>query len=117
MALIDDFLVQYLREYDYYDKAAQLCARQCELSLEQSGIRAIVTYRTKRPDRLNTKLQNRKKKKRYRVFDDIYSDIVDLAGVRIALYFPDDRYEVDKIINASFVVHYSKKFRDLSNPN
>lgn len=80
------------------------------MSLEQSGIRAIVTHRTKRPDRLRTKLQNRKKKTKYKIFDDIYDDLVDLAGVRIALYFPDDKSEVDKIINANFVVRESKKF-------
>lgn len=117
MTLIDDFLAQYSREVDYYDRAAQLCTRQCETILEQNGIHAIVTYRTKRPDRLRKKLQDRKKKKRYKVFDDIYKDIVDLAGVRIALYFPDDRYAVDKLINASFIVHESKKFPEKKRRN
>lgn len=110
MTLIDDFLSQYLREVDYYNRAAQICAQQCEAVLEQNGVRAIVTYRAKRADRLKGKLQNRNKKKRYKTFDDIYDDIPDLAGVRIAIYFPDDRNEVDKLIHANFNDVKSKKF-------
>ncbi len=106
--IIDDFMFRYEREYDYYHEAARLCAQRCESGLMQAGVRAIVTYRVKNYERLRQKIQQRHIKKNYRCLDDIYVDIVDLAGVRIALYFPGDHDEVDKFIKAEFVVEKVK---------
>jgi ppGpp synthetase/RelA/SpoT-type nucleotidyltranferase len=97
-------LDRYFREFDFYQEAARLCAQRCETELDQNGVRAIVSYRAKRQDRLRGKVEHRNKSKYYQTVDDIYDDIVDLAGVRIALYFPDDFEEVQKIINSTFVV-------------
>lgn len=108
--IIEQFIQQYQREYDYYSQAAKICANQAENKLESSGIRAIVTFRAKRPDRLEDKLNKRNKDKDYKKVEDIYNDIVDLAGVRIALYFPGDILEVDKIIHANFDVKQVKDF-------
>lgn len=115
MTLIDDFVSQYLREYDYYQEVARICAQQCEIDLEQNGIRAIVTYRAKRPDRLRQKLEERSQGKRHESFDDIRDDIVDLAGVRIALYFPGDGEEVDKLIRSRFDCQVVKAFPERDN--
>jgi ppGpp synthetase/RelA/SpoT-type nucleotidyltranferase len=106
--IIDDFMFRYEREYDYYHEAARLCAQRCESGLMQAGVRAIVTYRVKNYGRLRQKIQQRHAKKNYRCLDDIYEDIVDLAGVRIALYFPGDQDEVDKFIKAEFTVEKVK---------
>lgn len=108
--IIEQFIQQYQREYDYYSQAAKICANQAENKLESSGIRAMVTFRAKRPDRLEDKLAKRNKEKDYKAVEDIYNDIVDLAGVRIALYFPGDIIEVDKIIHANFNVKGAKEF-------
>jgi ppGpp synthetase/RelA/SpoT-type nucleotidyltranferase len=108
--IVDQFIAQYQREYDYYSQSARICANHSENKLESSGIRAIVTSRAKRPDRLSDKLSKRDIEKRYQTVHEIYSDIVDLAGVRIALYFPGDLPEVDKIINAQFNVIKTKEF-------
>jgi ppGpp synthetase/RelA/SpoT-type nucleotidyltranferase len=35
---------------------------------------------------------------------NIYADTVDFSGMRIALYFPDDRIKVQKIIRKVFIV-------------
>jgi ppGpp synthetase/RelA/SpoT-type nucleotidyltranferase len=114
MSLIDEFVARYPRELDYYDQLARLCQQQCEIALEQSGIRAIVTSRAKRPDRLKPKLEKRQVERGspYASLDDIASDIYDLAGVRIALYFPGNREEVEKIILDRFSVHKTKSFPD-----
>ena len=80
MNIIERFLKSYSKEYDFYLKLAGMCAIQCENILEGSGIRAIVTYRAKRPDRLKEKLEKRIKEKKYKNIDSIYKDIVDLAG-------------------------------------
>ncbi|GFZ86982.1 hypothetical protein GCM10008018_36410 [Paenibacillus marchantiophytorum] len=110
ISVVDKFLNRYSREYDYYSKLAFLCAQKCESLLEENGIRAIVTSRAKRPDRLREKLEKRDQERPYTRVEAVYDDIVDLAGVRIAIYFPKDREEIDKIINNTFYVHKKKVF-------
>lgn len=110
LEVIDKFLNQYMREVDFYEKAARICAETCENELEREGIRAIVTYRAKRIDRLKEKLIKRSERKNYKSIDDIYNDIVDLAGVRIAIYFPNDLSKIDKFIKSKFSVRQIKEF-------
>ncbi|WP_051217501.1 GTP pyrophosphokinase [Paenibacillus assamensis] len=117
MSLIEKFLKSYSKEYDFYLKLAQICAMQCENVLEGSGIRAIVTYRAKRPDRLKEKLEKRIIEKRYKTVESIYKDIVDLAGVRIAIYFPGDREVIDNFIENNFLVHSKKEFPGEAKPS
>lgn len=102
--MLQEFMSRYQREYDYYQQLASLCAERCETGLRQRGIRAIVTFRAKNPDRLHEKLNQRHERKSYSCIDDIYHDIVDLAGVRIALYFPQDKQEVEKFIGDEFAI-------------
>lgn len=112
MNVIDKFLVRYSKEYDFYTELARLSAEIIEAELESNGIRAIVTYRAKKPDRLKQKLIQRNDEKQYRRVDQIYADIVDLSGVRIALYFPGDISEVEVIINTKFALVKTKEFPD-----
>ncbi|WZL73353.1 RelA/SpoT domain-containing protein [Clostridiaceae bacterium 35-E11] len=108
--IIEKFLQQYIKELHFYQESAKLCAEICENELEQAGIRAIVTNRAKRPDRLKDKLIKRNIKKHYASMEEIYQDIIDLAGVRIALYFPGDQEEVEKFIKSNFTIIEIKKF-------
>lgn len=110
MDVVDEFIKRYSREYDYYHEVARFCAQLCELKLHSNGIRAIVTFRAKNILKLREKLVKRKKEKLYQTYDDICHDIVDLSGVRIALYFPNDRTVVDKLIKDSFVDIKDKLF-------
>ena len=100
MEIIEEFVQHYIKEYDFYEMASKLVAQQLETSLHEAGIRAIVTYRAKNPDRLRTKLyqRNEKRDEKYSSLEDIYKDICDLSGVRVALYFPKDRDKVKDII-------------------
>jgi ppGpp synthetase/RelA/SpoT-type nucleotidyltranferase len=109
MDLIDRFIEQYRRELDFFEQAARLAHGQLDSALTSSGIQAIVTYRAKRPDRLEQKLRHRNTLRAYSNAQDIYDDIVDFAGVRVALYFPGARAEVDKIMRTNFVVHGEPK--------
>lgn len=102
MSVIEQFINRYVRECDYYREAARICARQCEIILEKNGIRANVTYRTKRPDRLRQKIEKRNRRKHYETIEEISRDIIDLAGVRIALCFPHDRDQVNRLIQHRF---------------
>src|SRR5580658_4355835 len=93
-----EFLQRYSREYDLYARVSQIAAELCEKTLERNGVRAIVTYRAKRTDKLRDKIFARDKKKKYQSVAAVYRDIVDLSGVRIALYFPGAIAEVTKLI-------------------
>ncbi len=110
MKVLDEFLKQYNKEFDFYQKLSQVVADKIEDRLIKRGIKAEVTYRAKRPDRLKAKLIKRNAEKEYETKEDIYSDIVDLAGVRVSLYFPSERETVDEIINELFLVECTKNF-------
>lgn len=117
MGLIDDFLLRYRREYDFYDQAARLAAQMIEGRLQAAGIRSIVTSRAKSVTRLAPKVAARAVRKNYSTISDIYDDIVDLAGVRVALYFPGQRGQVDAILRELFALNeLSKEFPGNSSP-
>ncbi|KAJ6263503.1 hypothetical protein Dda_2067 [Drechslerella dactyloides] len=82
-------------------------------------IHAAISSRVKQNDRLMEKLQKRARsateKPKYKTRDDILSDIVDLVGVRIALYFPGDSEEVGERINEHFDIVDSKGFPEKGN--
>lgn len=109
MDIIKEFMGRYRREYDFYEQAAKLVHGRIDTALVENGIRAIATYRAKRPNALEAKIRHRNKVKNYASIEDVYRDIVDLSGVRIALYFPGDRVKVDKIIENSFSVPETPK--------
>ncbi|MDD4503789.1 MAG: RelA/SpoT domain-containing protein, partial [Clostridiaceae bacterium] len=110
MSLIDNFLQRYAKEYDFYNELAHQVAVICETIIQRSGIRAIVTYRAKKPDSLMEKLVKRNSVKKYKSIEQIYRDIVDLSGVRIAIYFPGDRAEIGKLIESEFNTEKIKRF-------
>lgn len=102
--VINSFVVDWVQIKYFYSEIASLAQELCETLLASNGIRAIVTHRVKQGNRLEAKLRERVRKqgKVYRTAADIRNDIVDLAGVRIALYFPSDREKIEKIINDAF---------------
>lgn len=106
------FVSRYRREYDFFYEVARLVSQRCDAIAAENGIRAIVTFRAKSPDRLEAKLQQRAKDKKYKTEEDIRVDIVDLSGVRIALYFPGDRQKIASLIRATFIVDHEKPFPD-----
>jgi ppGpp synthetase/RelA/SpoT-type nucleotidyltranferase len=104
MGLIEDFLLRYRKEYDFHDQAGRLVAQTIDGSLQAAGVRSIVTSRAMSVGRIEMKTRQRMERKQYSSVDDIYRDIVDLAGVRVALYFPGEREAVDRIIKDLFVL-------------
>jgi ppGpp synthetase/RelA/SpoT-type nucleotidyltranferase len=101
--LISQFISRYRKEYDFYEQACRMTSQVLDSNLQSAGIRAIVTSRAKNPQRLETKVRQRAQSHSYASVEDIYEDIVDLAGVRVALYFPAERGDVGRIIRALFV--------------
>jgi ppGpp synthetase/RelA/SpoT-type nucleotidyltranferase len=115
METIDEFISRYRKEVDFYDQAARLVAQLLEARLQAAGIRAMVTSRAKAVGRLESKVRDRAKRKNYMTVDDIYADIPDLAGARVALYFPAQGNQVELLINEVFVVGHTKTFPEGTN--
>lgn len=110
MTIIEEFIKQYNKEFDYYQKLSQIVANKIEDQLFKRGVKAIVSFRAKKPERLLDKLNKRNETKKYKKIQDVYDDIVDLSGVRVSLYFPSERELLDEIINEIFEVHLKKDF-------
>ncbi|WP_079040438.1 RelA/SpoT domain-containing protein [Streptomyces prasinus] len=102
MNLIDQFIDRYTKEYDFYSHAARLVAQVLESDLRSAGIRCIVSHRAKDIERLKSKCIQRDAQVKYESVEQIFEDIVDLAGVRVALYFPGEQEQVDKAIARLF---------------
>jgi ppGpp synthetase/RelA/SpoT-type nucleotidyltranferase len=115
--LVSNFIARYRKEYDFYEQSCRMVAQILDSTLQSAGIRAIVTSRAKNPTRLEAKVRQRAVKENYQSVDDIYDDIVDLAGVRVALYFPGEREEVGKVIQNLFsLVSAPKEFPTAAQP-
>ncbi|KAI9929844.1 hypothetical protein ASPWEDRAFT_64736 [Aspergillus wentii DTO 134E9] len=110
--LIDAFVEEYYETWYMYDRAAAIARSQCIKALDSQGIRQITTYRAKSPERLREKLLQRLQRRPggYPDRKSIKTDIVDLAGVRIAVYFPDDRHKVQNLIRRLFHVNDEIRF-------
>lgn len=109
MDVVDEFIARYIKEYDFYDQAARLAMQLLESSLKSAGVRCIVTARAKSLSRLEDKCRKRCEERAYASVDDIFADIVDLAGVRVALYFPGEEEHVDRAIGRLFTLLEGKK--------
>ena len=112
--VIASFVEQYEYRFDFYSNVAGKASQLCETALKQEGVRAISSFRAKNSERLKTKLHQRlawRREKGNEYADEaaISNDLVDLAGVRIALYFPDDRAQVESIISKTFEVVAKKR--------
>ncbi len=117
MDLITEFIGRYRKEFDFYEQSCRMVAQIIEVNLRSAGVRSIVTSRAKNPTRLEEKVRQRSAKAKYKDIDDIYKDIVDLAGVRVALYFPGERDEVGKIVRSLFLlVDEPKEFPTKAEP-
>lgn len=110
MGVIDDFVSEYERQFDFWDASARMARGLLESALASSGLRAIVTSRAKSVDRLADKLHARNREKPYTSVVQIRRDIADLAGVRVALYFPGQMDEAERVIRATLDVQQEKRF-------
>jgi len=103
--LISPAVQRYHRERDRYAKLADRVAEICRESIcEQNAIRAQVTFRVKSTKSFEGKLKrfSTQKDKNYASVDDIFQNISDLAGVRIAAYSYDDCARLAEHIIAVF---------------
>lgn len=100
----DGVIKQFLQNYDFefYERVATEVQEFLEDMLRGAGVRCLVTSRAKRVESLRYKLENKYTQDKPQAFEDILNDIKDLAGVRVALYFPHDQEKVEQIIKSQF---------------
>lgn len=114
--VIDEFIRQFNADRDAYEQLSSAVEKRIRTLLDQKGILALVTARVKNPKRLEQKLLNRdaerirKGKLPYQSTADIFDDIPDLIGVRIALYFPGDTAKIGGLLSPQFTVVQTKVF-------
>lgn len=108
--IVDSFVAYFATQYREYEAVRLSVRSTIEEALKDEGIMAIVSARVKDKDRLAEKLYNRDQKKHYQRFQDIYDDIPDLIGARIALYFPSDAQRIGKVLEKHFQVVKEKVF-------
>ncbi len=106
----EEFVDSYRREYDFFGKAGRLAAALIEKKLHSAGIKSLVTSRPKSPSSLEAKLKKRRPPGGYSTTEKIYESIVDLTGIRIALYFPGQQDLVSDVISEIFEVNEEKRF-------
>lgn len=118
MDLINQFIENYKKKMNFYETAGRLAAKQLESTLQAAGIRAMVTFRAKAPGRLKSKVVSRNARREipYKNMKEIYDDIADLSGVRVALYFPGDRDKTDGLLRDLFSIQETKQFPEQSKP-
>jgi ppGpp synthetase/RelA/SpoT-type nucleotidyltranferase len=122
-ALLDSFLERYQSELmPRFAAITRYVEETIRRSLKESNILAWISSRTKDPSSLREKLFQRafpaypaggyENGKRYATEDDILNDLVDIAGVRVALYFPSDRVLAVPKLDQLFQVNQLKSYPD-----
>ena len=110
--LIADFMKEFREKRPQYEELCHRAAQMVDGLIKQKGIMAIVTSRVKDPDRLQEKLIRRDQEegKNYQSFEDIYKNIPDLMGIRVALYFPNDAQKIAGILTPQFEIVRTKVY-------
>lgn len=104
--VIEEAVARYSRERDRYLKLALRVADLCRTTVvEGNAIRAQVTFRTKSVQSFEDKLVrfSRRPDKDFKTADDVFAQISDFAGVRIATYRPEDEERVIALVSGLFV--------------
>lgn len=110
--VIAEFVGQYRKERDAYQQLCDQTEGRLHALMAQKGIMALVSARIKDPGRLEQKLCKRDAARDipYRSREEIFEDIPDLIGTRIALYFPGDITRVEEGLREQFSIGKTKTF-------
>lgn len=104
-SVIVESVARYDRERDRYIKLASRVADLCRTAVvEDNAIRAQVTSRTKTIKSFENKLRrlSRRPDKNYATVDEVFAQVGDFAGVRIATYRPEDEVRVADAVASLF---------------
>jgi ppGpp synthetase/RelA/SpoT-type nucleotidyltranferase len=102
--MIEEAAERYKREIDRYQKLSELVFQKClDIVQKQLTIRATVQRRVKTPNSFKEKLKKQENRLKYNSVDEIFTQISDLAGVRILTYLESDREAVVNEITKIFI--------------
>lgn len=114
--LTEKFVQQYEERRCHYTLRATRAEQICRKILADHHIPAIVSSRAKCPVRLRQKLEERDAELHYSTDADIYSNIVDLSGVRIAVYLPSHVQKVSRLLQQAFIPQLVKVYTPSPKP-
>jgi ppGpp synthetase/RelA/SpoT-type nucleotidyltranferase len=116
---IQNAVLRYEREYDRYAKLAEVVYERCLRIVDESGVRATVQRRTKKPQSLRKKLLRIQRKTpvdaRFATVDDVFENMGDLSAVRVSAYLESDRTQVVEELGRAFV--FAASTPDHPNPD
>lgn len=92
----------YEKNIGLYTKVASLAEERYRSILAREAIPSIITSRAKHPTSLLEKLKKHNQENVYKDESEISQSIIDLSGVRIALYFPRQAIRVAQIFEEKF---------------
>jgi ppGpp synthetase/RelA/SpoT-type nucleotidyltranferase len=94
---------RYVREIDRYTKMAEVVYEQClDIVQKKLTVRATVQRRAKTSKSFVEKLRKEAFRNRFDSVEQVFQEISDLAGVRIATYLESDREMVVEEIRKEF---------------
>jgi ppGpp synthetase/RelA/SpoT-type nucleotidyltranferase len=114
--LIEQFVQQYEERRCHYTLRATRAEQTCREILANNHIPAIVSSRAKCPIRLRQKLEDRDAELHYSTEAEIYSNIIDLSGVRIAVYLPSHVQKVSRLLQQAFIPQLVKVYSPSRKP-
>lgn len=110
MEIVDKYISNYLTLVDSLERKRIEIEERLRVDLRNLGVICVVSSRVKDSDSLKIKLEKRYPEKNYQTLDMIDEDIVDLIGLRIALYFPSDLRIVKEYVHHTFNVKEIRQF-------
>ena len=110
--VITEFVRQFCADHAAYEALSGQMESRLKALMAHKGIMALVSARIKEPERLEQKLckRNAAREIPYRNQEEIFEDIPDLIGARIALYFPNDLTRVEECLREKFPIRQTKIF-------
>lgn len=109
---ISKLVERYSRERDRYVKMAETVSRRLSAALHDAAVAHLPTFRAKSPDSLRGKLRRDRYDYSEKSFEpELGPALLDLAGVRILLYRPDDAGIVCETAEELFEVPDGPRFR------
>ncbi|KAE8360924.1 hypothetical protein BDV27DRAFT_167322 [Aspergillus caelatus] len=111
-SVVADFVQEYKNKRWIYARNAPATARICDEMLQAELLPGVVTHRTKEPSSLERKLLQREslRGQLYPSKEAIQDEISDLAGVRIAVCFPQDIERVQDALCERFDIELKKSY-------
>ena len=109
-SVVDQFVANWSTEKSSWEVLTKTAFNICKEGLkDRMKLKCHITYRTKEQDSLRKKLYEQEKERvedarkgHYRTREEIEADMIDLAGVRVLLPFPDDVEDVKAFLQQEF---------------